>query len=320
LDSNGAFLPRFTAGTFELVGGAPLQAHINTTGIYGPGIAEVVATGPHYAEVRLRGLRWKDLDADIDITLYAYAKRLNTVVTVTPRGAVPKLEIGWIGGVRYSLLLSGGEANFEKAISFQGDEPFALALVPTKLVQGSADLRSITALFPPKDLVTKYLYPSEFPGARRVTLAFVAGKNHFEAAEQVRSVARADELTFDVTGGEFRGYQGREGHYRIDGVERTGDEIKVSVRASTKVLGLNFGMVPCTIVVPGADFSAAVLNNPDGGRAGVVPQVVVRKPNGEGRTYTEVYFPLTVSAAQPFEGEFVLSRAATKKAAGTGQR
>lgn len=314
LDCNGAFLSRFTAGGFDLIEGAPLQAHVNTVGIYGPGSVDVVAAGPHYAEVRLRDLRWENLDADIEIALYGYAKRVNAVVTVTPNGLVPKLEIGWIGGARYSMLLSDSGANLRETVSFKGANPCALALVPTKLVQGGMDLRSITALYPTKDLVTKYLYPPEFSGPRRVTLAFVAGRDHADAAEQVQSVANAGELKFDVTGGEYRGYQGREGHYRIDVAETGGDEIRVSIRASTMMPGLQFEQAPCAIVIPGAEFSEPVLNKRAEDGIRIVPQLVVRRPEADDTIRTEVHFPVTVSMERPFDGEIVLKRAARNTA------
>ena len=323
LDLALAAITHFQSGGDELIGEYALVPILNTGAVKGPGRVNIYTFGTQMYEIHLRDLKWTDLDADIELVLYCYAKRVFANVNVTPRGTPPDLEVGWLGAAKYSIDIIKPMDNYAERLVWGGVRPSMVALAPR---QRSADGQSIptrAALEPPKRLLIGSKFASAVAGTRTASLILVAGESPEDLARLVYDEAHPEQMAFTVSGGTFDGYQPSKGFFQIT-IEYRGPrefetawinpnqryEVEVKV-AREAIAGVNThpSEIVCNVRNAYSVLEGAVLTDADGYPLPAQVQVSKNFPGeheeGKGEAdapYSEAYFPVVVKPEAPFHG------------------
>ncbi|MCL4694898.1 MAG: hypothetical protein KJ060_20595, partial [Candidatus Hydrogenedentes bacterium] len=164
LDLAIAAITQFQAGDETLIGEYALLPTLNTGAVKGPGRVNIYSFGTQMYEIHLRDLKWTDLDADIEIVLYCYAKRVFANVNVVPRGESRDLEVGWLGSVKHSADILSYEDDYAAKLAFGEQRPRIAALVPRHQTPDGRGVPTRIALNPPERLMIGSRYSAGFEG------------------------------------------------------------------------------------------------------------------------------------------------------------
>jgi hypothetical protein len=319
LDTELAAITQFAAGEDSLIGEYALLPVLNTGAVKGPGRINIYSFGTQMYEIHLRDLHWTDLDADIEIVLYCYAKRVFANINVTPRGESRDLEIGWLGTVKRAIEILNPEDDHAARLSEDGQRSRVTALVPRHRTADGRGVPTRVVLEPPVKLMTGSRYAAGYPGTRTAAVIFVAGESDNDLENLVRVEAAAGSFTFDVSGGQFEGYRTLKGFYEITTDYRgprdfetawvnPNQRYEVKLRVSAPE-GMPPAKLICNVRNDYSVLEAAVLTDADGYPLPVQVQVSKNfgseKEEGEAEGdagYSEAYVPISVSPTSPFEG------------------
>lgn len=309
-----AAITQFQSGDETLIGKYALLPIMNTGAVKGPGRARIERLGPYLCEVHVQDLTWTDYDADIEIILYCYAKRVFAVVEVVPRSEGPAIELGWLGSVAHSVDILSYEDDYASKLVQGGVRPRVSALVPRQLTAEGRGVPTRIALNPPERLMTGSRYPSEFEGVRRAVVILVAGETHEDLVDLATVEASAARYQFEVSGGRFNGYRQMQGYFEIaaeltasggtDGeqVTRTSDyTLDFLITAPKKLPPADLiCKINTTTELPGAAILVDHVGYPL-----PVPMQVSRNGNTastDGKQSSEVYAPVFVAPGKSFSG------------------
>ncbi len=319
LDRNVAAITQFQSRDETLIGEYALLPIMNTGAVKGPGRINVYSFGTQMYEIHLRDLHWTDLDADIEIALYCYAKRVFANIHVTPHGKSRDLEIGWLGTVTKSIEIVNPEDDPVAKLEALGGKPRVAAFVPRQRTPEGDGVPTRIALKPPERLLTGSRYPAAYRGTRTAAVILAAGESFEDLARLAQIETRAADFEFMVFGGRFDGYQPLKGFYQIT-TEFRGPrsfetawtnpnqryEVDLTVSAPDDMPPAD---LICNVRNDYGVLEAAVLTDSDGYPLPV--QVQVSKNFGgekeEGKaegdaSYGESYVPIPVSPRTPFSG------------------
>jgi hypothetical protein len=319
LDLELAAITQFQAGDETLIGEYPLLPTLNTGAVKGPGRINIYNFGTQMYEVHLRDLTWTDLDADIEVVLYCYAKRVFANVNVMPRGESRDLEVGWLGSVKHSVDILSNEEDYAAKLAPGGRQPRVTALVPRHQTPDGRSVPTRIALNPPNRLMTGSRYSAGYEGVRTACVILVAGETHEDMVNLATREAKAAIYEFNVSGGRFEGYRTFKGFYEISTDYRGPRsfetawvnpnqryEVELSVSAPE---GLPPAELICNVRNDYGVLEAAVLTDMDGYPLPVPVQVCKNfageKEEGEAEgdaPYGESYVPIPVSPSEPFRG------------------
>lgn len=314
-----AAITQFQAGDETLIGEYPLLPTLNTGAVKGPGRINIYSFGTQMYEIHLRDLTWTDLDADIEVVLYCYAKRVFANANVIPRGESRDLEIGWLGSVKHSVDILSNEEDYAAKLAPGGQQPRIAALVPRHQTPDGRSVPTRIALNPPNRLMTGSRYSAGYEGVRTACVILAAGEMHDDLVNLATVEATAAVYDFEISGGRFEGYRAFKGFYEISTDYRGPRsfetawvnpnqryEVELSVSAPE---GLPPAELICNVRNDYGVLEAAVLTDSDGYPFPVQVQVCKNfaGENEEGEAegdvpYGESYVPIPVSPSEPFKG------------------
>jgi len=319
LDREIAAITQFQSGGETLIGEYPLLPVLNTGAVKGPGRINIYSFGTQMYEIHVRDLHWTDLDADIEIALYCYAKRVFANVNVTPRGESRDLEIGWLGTVKHAIEIVNPQDDHAAKLVVDGQTPRLAALVPRQRTRDGRGVPTRALIEPPVRLMTGSGYSAEYTGTRTSAVIFAAGVTSDDLVNLVRVEAAAATFEFDVSGGQFEGYRSQKGFFEITTGYRGPRnfetawtnpnqryEVQLTVAAPD---GMPPAELICNVRNDYGVLEGAVVTDSDGYPLPV--QVQVSKnfagENEEGEAegdapYGEAYVPIPVAPGKPFKG------------------
>ncbi|GMV90523.1 MAG: hypothetical protein AMXMBFR82_03010 [Candidatus Hydrogenedentota bacterium] len=320
LDLAIAAITQFQAGDETLIGEYAMLPTLNTGAVKGPGRINIYSFGTQMYEIHLRDLKWTDLDADIEIVLYCYAKRVFANVNVIPQGESRDLEVGWLGSVKHSADILSYEDDYAVKLASGEQRPRIAALVPRHQTPDGRGVPTRIALNPPERLMIGSRYSAGFEGVRTAGLILVAGETHENLVNIATVEASAARYEFTVAGGRYDGYRALKGFYEVT-TEYRGPrsfetawvnpnqryEVELSVSAPE---GLPSAELICNVRNEYGVLEAAVLTDEDGFPLPVQVQVSKNfggeKEEGEAEgdaPYGESYVPISVAPSAPFSGK-----------------
>lgn len=211
VNTREAFIESFVSGDNELIGEHPLCPVLSMGRVHGPASLEIIQLGTQLCELRLRGLRWTTLDADIDLVLYCYPRHVFAAVEVVPRSSVDDLVLGWYGNAKYSTPLNLLDEEVEKRTTFGEEKPHCVVAIPPPIMQHGRRLQSANLLEPPLRVATNYRFPGDYAGTRRAAVILLGADSHDELQHALRglwSLFFADVRVGNGRLAEFAGYGG----------------------------------------------------------------------------------------------------------------
>ncbi|MCC6486258.1 MAG: hypothetical protein IT364_02050 [Candidatus Hydrogenedentes bacterium] len=324
LDLALAAITHFQSGGEDLIGEYALLPILNTGAVKGPGRINIYTFGTQMHEIHLRGLKWTDLDADVELVLYCYAKRVFANVNVTPRGTPTDLEVGWLGSVKYSIDTIKPMDDYAERLVWGDVRPSMVALAPRQRDANGQSVPTRVALEPPKRLLIGSKFASTSPGTRTSSLILLAGESPEDLARLVYDEAHPEEMAFKVNGGVFDGYQPSKGFFQISTEFRgprdfetawvnPNQRYEVDVHIARQPAGAaktHATEIVCNVRNTYMVLEGAVLTDADGYPLPVQVQVSKNfaSEHEEGKAeadtpYSEAYFPVTLTPDAPFEGK-----------------
>ncbi|GMW00638.1 MAG: hypothetical protein AMXMBFR84_17750 [Candidatus Hydrogenedentota bacterium] len=325
LDREVPMIHSFRSKSDELIDPAnPLMPVMDAAALWGPGRFNIYRFGTQMYEIHLRDLRWNDIAADIEVVYTCYAKRVFVQLNVTPRGPVPVLLLGWLGGARYTFnQLPFDEAELQQGLQWGDARPSTLMALPRWKGQVGNQRKRVIRIDNGNSVNAICAFGSEETGTRSEHIVLVAGDTHAEAMNLLRNEMYADSVSVSVSSGEYEGYVKAQGYYRVR-MEHSGPRhfeeawINPNQRFETR-LSVSRTKGPVGWTQPAelmfnvhGDYEvleAAVVTNADGFPLPV--QVQVSKNFGsefeEGKeegdaAFSESWFPVAVSPEKTFEG------------------
>lgn len=319
-----AYLRTFTVGGFELFNQYTLTPTLNKGSIQGPGRFNIYSFGTQMYEVHLRDLYHPDLKASMEIVLYCYSKRVYVNVVVHPNEVKGEFELGWIGGVKFALVMPPNEEQLRVQLgSFKGETPPALAVVVSPQDGTGKKIPNTIHQRPGRIIQTGHVRSTATAGPWVDTMIFLAGESYEDLLHLVRNEMYAPAISIAAQGGQFNGYAHRKGFYDVTTLHRgpqgfedawvnPNQRIRVDLTA-TKMAAVPEWTDPvdivCNVHNTYGTLEAAVLTDKDGFPLPVQVQVSKNfdsefeegKEEGD-KGYGESYVPLTVSQDRPFEG------------------
>lgn len=315
LDCEKAMITRFAARDEELIGAEPLMAMMSTGKVNGPGRLEIRRFGPHMAEIRLRDLQWNNLDADIQLVLYCYGKRVYCNLVVDQRQAPQKFWMGWYGDVRHGTTLPYSAAELDKYLDFGATRPKSIALLLPVAAQGGARQRAYLRLRPLQRLLARYEFTEADFGTRTTVIVLAAGESHEDLRQLVQTESASEKIGIDCRGGTFRGFQRRAGYFLIEAESTSDLFIKATVSSKETIL-TGPAEIVCCVESKSENWAGAVLADGNGFVLPVPVQLsrVFTLPSvgANGRTVDEAIFPLPVQPELPGQAQVRLLGAASR--------
>lgn len=297
LDCEKAMITRFAAQDEELIGAEPLMAMMSTGKVNGPGRLEIRRFGPHLAEIRLRELQWNNLDADIQLVLYCYGKRVYCNLLVDQRQAPQKFWMGWYGDVKHGTTLPYSAAELDKYLDFGGTRPKSVALLLPVAAQGGPRQRAYLLLRPLQRLLARYEFTEADLGTRSTVIVLAAGESHEDLRQLVQTESASEKIGIDCRGGTYRGFQRRAGYFLIE-AESTSDVLIEATVSSKETILTGPAEIVCCVESKSGDWAGALLADGNGFVLPVPVQIsrVSSFPSvgANGGTVDEAIFPLAV--------------------------
>lgn len=309
---------RFESGGANLLDEKGIAPSLNGKPLTGPGRVNIYSFGTQMYEIHIRDLKSEGITADIEIAVYAYARRVFTNLNVTPRAPVPAVTLAWEGGVISPMSLPKRAADPEVVI--RGG--YTAAVVDLGSSTKGVDLG---AEGPQKGGVfqTSKQFAANVEGTRSRGIILCAAQNPQQLVNLVQWELHPERVKFDLTGGTFDGYRADKGFFEIttdyrgprsfeEGWINPNQRYEVNLNVSLKSAPAPqpaSGEIICNVRNTYGTLEASVLTDEDGFPLPVQVQVCKNfageKEEGkqeEDLPYGEAYVPLNLSATQPFKG------------------
>lgn len=307
----------------NLLAGDGLQPDLNGKPIEGPGRVNIYSFGTQMYEVHLRDLKQQGVDADIELALYCYAKRVFANLNVTPRGAPAEMTLGWNVAVRQRIVAVETDDPEQSATPFVFETGLKCAAFADPLGLPEANRTQIERSARMVWARKASKHPASAPGTRGDAVMLCAARNEEALMRLLHVEMFPHRVVFQVEGGTFDGYQSCKGFYQVT-TETRGPrgfeeawinpnqryEVALDVRApEDPVFESGPAEVICNVRNAYSVLEAAVLTDAHGFPLPV--QVQVSKNFGgekeEGAAegdapYSEAYVPLRLDAHEPFKG------------------
>ncbi len=296
---------------------------VNDKPIQGPGRINIYRFGTVMYEVHLRDLEVDGLDADVELALYCYGKRVFANLNVIPRAGVPLLATGWQAHYRTPGVLATSRAAPEAYREFvmrhrryPHTALFSQNANPAHVARARAGLR-FSAYYCATTL------PAVAGTPRTECLVFCAAGDGAELHNMLRVEAAPESLSIQADGARVDGYQPTKGYFQLTTEFRgprsfeeawinPNQRYEVALHVSRDASEADWtdpSEIVCNVRNTYGVLEAAVLTDADGYPLPVPVQVCKNfggeKEEGaeEGDTpFGEAYFPVTVGRDEPFDG------------------
>ncbi len=318
IDLVQARVSRFESSGTNLLDEKGIVPTLNGKPLSGPGRVNIYTFGTQMYEIHIRDLKIEGMTPDIELALYAYARRVFINLNVTPRGPVPAMKLAWEGGVISPMALPKRAADPE--VVMRGG--YSAAVIDLDASSKGVDLG---AEGPQKSGIFQTVkhFTERVEGTRSRGIILCAARNPRDLVNLVQWELHPERVIFELTGGTYEGYRADKGFFEIttdyrgprsfeEGWINPNQRYEVGLNVSLKSapspqpasgeilcnVRNTYGTLECSVLTDEAGFPLPV-------------QVQVSKnfagENEEGKEegdipYGESYFPLNLSTTQPFRG------------------